>query len=262
MIVYNEIDPFAAQWLRELCKQNLIAPGEVWEVDIRDIKPADLEGVVQFHAFAGIGVWSYALRRAGWPDDRPVWTGSCPCQPWSDAGAVHGRNKGEDDERDLWPDWQALISDRRPRVVFGEQVASAAALRWFDRLAADMERDGYTVGAVITEAAAFRQAQRRKRIYFSADADGAGVEGLVEARRTGVAGQGRWSGEADMRAVTCGPFASRAGRPEPLIRRMDDGTTARVEQLRGYGNAINAEQATAFIEAYLDGPAAGGVREG
>ena len=82
---YNEIDPFAAAWLRELIKHGHIADGEVDTRSVEDVCPSDLRGFVQCHFFAGIGVWSYALRRAGWPDDRPVWTGSCPCQPFSEA---------------------------------------------------------------------------------------------------------------------------------------------------------------------------------
>jgi DNA (cytosine-5)-methyltransferase 1 len=67
-----------------------------------------LRGFTQCHFFAGIGVWSYALRLAGWPDDRPVWTGSCPCQPFSAAG----KGAGFADERHLWPAWHHLIRER------------------------------------------------------------------------------------------------------------------------------------------------------
>ena len=83
---YNEIDPFAAQWLRNLIAAGHIAPGDVDERSILDVRADDLRGYRQCHFFAGIGVWSYALRQAGWSDDEEVWTGSCTCQPFSDAG--------------------------------------------------------------------------------------------------------------------------------------------------------------------------------
>jgi DNA (cytosine-5)-methyltransferase 1 len=107
---YNEIDKYAAQWLRNLITAGHIAPGEVDERSILDVAPDDLRGFAQCHFFAGIGVWSYALRLAGWPDDRSVWTGSCPCQPFS----VAGMGGGFDDERHLWPFWFHLIESRRP----------------------------------------------------------------------------------------------------------------------------------------------------
>jgi len=127
---YNENDPFAAAWLRELIKAGLIADGEVDERSIVDVSPDDLRGFVQCHFFAGIGGWSYALRLAGWPDDRAVWTGSCPCQPFSSAG----KGDGADDSRHLWPAWFRLIAECRPVAVFGEQVASADGLGWLDRV--------------------------------------------------------------------------------------------------------------------------------
>ncbi len=113
---YNENDPKTAAWLRELIRQGLIADGEVDDRSIVDVQPDDLRGFVQCHFFAGIGGWSYALRLAGWPDDRAVWTGSCPCQPWSMAGS----GEGADDPRHLWPAWKRLIEVARPAVLFGE----------------------------------------------------------------------------------------------------------------------------------------------
>lgn len=162
---YNEIDPFAAAWLRNLITAGHIAPGEVDDRSIKDVRPADLLGFTQCHFFAGIGVWSFALRNAGWPDDRPVWTGSCPCQPFS----VAGKRAGVDDERHLWPTWFDLIKECRPPVVFGEQVASKDGLGWLDLLQADMERAGYASGAIDLCAAGVGAPHIRQRLWFVAE---------------------------------------------------------------------------------------------
>ena len=159
---YNEIDPKAAAWLRELIKQGHIAPGDVDERSISDVKPEDLFKYTQCHFFAGIGVWSYALRKSGWPDDRPVWTGSCPCQPFSSAG----KRKGTSDERHLWPHWFHLISQCRPSDVFGEQVASKDGRAWFDTVQADMEALGFAVGAADLCAAGVGAPHIRQRLWF------------------------------------------------------------------------------------------------
>jgi DNA (cytosine-5)-methyltransferase 1 len=159
---YNEIDPYAAEWLRNLIKAGHIADGEVDERSIVDVRPDDLVGFTQCHFFAGIGVWSYALRLAGWPDDEPVWTGSCPCQPFSAAG----KGKGFDDERHLWPVFHRLIAECRPSVVLGEQVASADGLEWLDLVCADLEASHYAAGAVDLCAAGVGAPHIRQRLWW------------------------------------------------------------------------------------------------
>lgn len=205
---YNEFDPKAAAWLRELIKAGHIAPGDVDERSIVDIRPSDLIGYTQCHFFAGIGVWSYALSRAGWSDDRPVWTGSCPCQPFSAAG----KGAGFTDERHLWPHFHWLIENCRPPVVFGEQVASKDGLGWFDLVQADMEGSGYACGAVDTCAAGFGAPHIRQRLYWGAcrlvDADS-------ERRRLGQswgkdAGYAPFAGETNWVADSAG--VGRNGR--------------------------------------------------
>ena len=123
---YNEHDAYAAAWLRNLIAGGHIAPGDVDARDIQDVTPDDLTGYTQCHFFAGIGGFSYALRLAGWPDDRPVWTGSCPCQPLSSAG----QRKGAADERHLWPAFFRLITECRPATVIGEQVGGRLGREW------------------------------------------------------------------------------------------------------------------------------------
>ena len=165
---YNEIEPYAAQWLRNLIAAGHIAPGEVDERSIRDVAPEDVAGFDQAHFFAGIGIWSHALRLAGWPDDQPVWTGSCPCQPFSAAG----KQLGTDDERHLWPEFARLIRECRPPVVFGEQVASALGRDWLDAVRADLEALGYAVAAADLGAASVGAPHIRQRLWWVADHDG------------------------------------------------------------------------------------------
>ena len=166
MNYYNEHDPKAAAWLRELIAANLIAPGEVDERSIADVKPSDLIGFRQCHFFAGIGGWSYALRLAGWDDDRPVWTGSCPCQPFSCAG----KQRGTADERHLWPEFARLIRECRPAAVFGEQVASKAGRQWLAGVFVDLEGMGYAGAGADLCAASVGAPHIRQRLYWVANA--------------------------------------------------------------------------------------------
>ncbi|MBU6488275.1 MAG: DNA cytosine methyltransferase [Burkholderiales bacterium] len=159
---YNEIDGYAAQWLRNLIDAGHIAPGDVDERSIEDVRPDDLRGYTQCHFFAGLGGWSRALRMAGWPDDRPVWTGSCPCQPFS----VAGKGLGFDDPRHLWPSWYWLIKERRPAIIFGEQVAAASD--WFGLVRHNLEALEYAVGAMPIEAASAGAEHFRDRYWFVA----------------------------------------------------------------------------------------------
>jgi len=200
---YSEFNPHAAQWLRNLIDADLIAYGDVDERDIRDITPNDLAGYTQCHFFAGIGVWSYALRMAGWPDWRPVWTGSPPCQPFSAAG----RGGGTADERHLWPHLYHLIRVRRPVQFFGEQVASKDGLGWLDTVQADMEGTRYAGGAVDLCAAGVGAPHIRQRQFlFFSDTGVAlgdsGSEGCTEQ-------WGRW--EQSERPGCVGRMADRDG---------------------------------------------------
>jgi DNA (cytosine-5)-methyltransferase 1 len=162
---YNENDPYAAAWLRILIKNGLIADGYVDERSIRDIRPMDLWGFNQCHFFGGIGGWPRALRMAGVPGDRPIWTGSCPCQPFS----VAGRRKGFNDDRHLWPVWKHLIEECRPATVLGEQTARAP--EWLSLVHGDLESMDYAVGLCPIEAASAGAYHFRDRYWFVAHAN-------------------------------------------------------------------------------------------
>jgi DNA (cytosine-5)-methyltransferase 1 len=175
---YNEHDRYAAEWLRNLIAAGELPPGEVDERDIRDVRPVELVPYAQCHFFAGIGVWPRALHDAGWPDDRPVWTGSCPCQPFSQAGW----GEGFADERHLWPAWHWLIGQSAPDCIFGEQVEGPDGLAWLDLVFSDLEARGYACGAAVFPAAGIGAPHIRSRTYWMAHAYADGLQGRLSGR--------------------------------------------------------------------------------
>lgn len=227
---YNEIDPYAAQWLRNLIAAGHIAPGIVDERSIQDIAPDELKEFTQCHFFAGVGVWSLALRRAGWPDDRAVWTGSCPCQPFSAAGA----GAGFSDVRHLWPDFAWQIDQCRPAVVFGEQVASKAVEPWVDLVHADMEALGYAFGAVPFPSAGVGAPHIRDRLFWVAQSEHSGCQaGEPNGRLANSNCGGFEPGGEGRKALGYGSSAQSDSRPGGLADADGGNACAEREQRSG-----------------------------
>lgn len=250
---YNEIDPYAAQWLRNLIAAGHIAPGDVDERSIEEVQADDLRGYDQVHMFAGIGGWSLALRLAGWDDARPVWTGSCPCQPFS----IAGKGRGAADERHLWPVFYRLIGECRPPVVFGEQVASPEVVgtdletafvvavqrgekaranklakrlvahrnfhfhqRWIDGVQANLETSGYSFGYKVLGAHSVGAPHIRQRLWWVADANTTG-------RR-----EQRGGGLLDGERATLGDHPDGRGEVRGLGNTSSEGLAQRVGDRR------------------------------
>lgn len=277
MNYYNEHDPKAAAWLRELIAGGHVPAGIVDERSITEISPDELSEYTQCHFFAGIGGWSLALELAGWPASRPVWTGSCPCQPFSSAGKANGAS----DDRHLWPVFRRLIAKLHPERVFGEQVAQAIGFNWLDGVSADLEADGYEVGAVVLGAHSVGAPHIRQRLFWVAnstlqriDRNGGGSikpgrqaeQERPESDRSGTArGMGDTTSERSCRRcedsgrespempwkgfdiVDCLDGKSR--RIEPGTSPLAHGVPGRVGLLRGYGNAIVPQVAAEFVKA-------------
>jgi DNA (cytosine-5)-methyltransferase 1 len=208
---YNEIDPFAAQWIRNLMAEGWITKGDVDERSIEDVQPNDLTGYDRLHFFAGVAVWDYALNQAGWGRGE-IWTGSCPCQPFSAAG----KGAGFDDQRHLWPAFHHLIQECKPAIVLGEQVASKDADPWIDLVQADLEAMGYGFGAIPFPSASVGAPHIRDRLYWAADSAGAGSQGgrSVRGARPGREGGatergGQDGGLADVHSDGCNQAGQR-----------------------------------------------------
>jgi DNA (cytosine-5)-methyltransferase 1 len=276
-VLFNEYDPFCAAWLENLFPETLV-DGR----DIHRVKPLGLTEFTRCHFFAGIGGWELALQLAGWPVDRPVWTGSCPCQPFSTAG----RQKGINDPRHLWPEFYRLIKECRPPTIFGEQVASKSALDWLDTVAADLESEGYAFGTADLCAAGVGAPHIRQRLFFVANAEDSDRRWsavktdtrrrVEETRRPGfvsVVGNG-FGKRLERRSLS---ESERGGersawspsdvvwcrdgkwRPtEPGTFPLAHGVPGRVGKLRAYGNAIVPQVAATFVRAFMEAEAAHG----
>lgn len=281
MNYYNEFHPPAAAILRGLIADKLIPEGHVDDRSITDIQPGELTGYTQCHFFAGIGGWPLALQLAGWPTNRPVWTGSCPCQPFSSAG----KQKGKSDERHLWPAWFRLIREYRPGVCFGEQVASAITHGWLDEVADDLEGEGYAIGAAVLPACSVGAPHRRDRLWFVANTQSVADERAAWTGGAAIGRQERDNGHqfigtsgGDVADTNEQRSQGRVIHPErgnkrstwetslewlagadgksrpvmPGIRLLANGFPERVACLHGFGNAIVPQVAATFIEAYMN----------
>jgi len=266
---YNDHDPFCAEWAQSLVAAGEVPDGVMDSRPIQEVQPDELRGFTQCHFFSGILGWPTALRLAGWPDDRPVWTGSCPCQPFSSAG----KRKGLDDERHLWPEFFRLVRACRPPVIFGEQVASSEVIgtqleadflvavqtgefaranklakrlvakpdftyspRWFDGICADLEAAHYTIRAIDLPAASVEAPHARQRLFWVADAgsiDGVELSGrAIQRRRTADAEQaGVGRGSVGLADAESGGFGITGSPPgEP-------GYAAECHETVGLGNS-------------------------
>ncbi|MCX7318394.1 MAG: DNA cytosine methyltransferase [Hyphomicrobiales bacterium] len=229
--------------------------------DVRDVHPSDLVGYKQAHFFAGIGGWPFALRAVGWRDDRPVWTASLPCQPFTRAG----KQLGFADERHLWPDFEKLVEARRPAVLLGEQSGDAA--EWIGVVRGRLDSLDYAVGTVPFTAACAGAEHGRPRYYFVADADdeqrrleqrqqeraperardepdrrGQGVAlGDAESNQDGGTGIAERSGREPDRGPGTGRLEwvidkrGKARRAPSGIRRLVDGVSGRVARIGADG---------------------------
>ena len=297
---YNEFDPKVAAWLRQLIKNGNITQGEVDERSITEIKPTDLTGFDRVHFFAGIGTWDYCLNQAGW-GDRPIWTASLPCQPFSAAG----KGLGKSDERHLLPHYLDLVRQCKPNDQIGEQVERAIAHGWLDDLQASMEAEGYAIGHTVLGAHSIGAPHIRQRLYWVANYGGEGYK--KQPGITGISSEKNGNDEGENFARSSGVGISNSTRSQPWretteaagywntaestgsidwiycrdnkyrpvkpgIFPLVDGATgrmgysgdsstpidanatqeARAMRLKGYGNAIQAQTAIAFISAVQD----------
>lgn len=240
-VYYNEIDDYCIEALKQLMMDGVIPKGDIDERSIEDVLPSDLDGYDQCHFFAGIGVWAYVVKDYG-----KLWTGSCPCQPFSQAG----KGKGFADQRHLWPAFHWLIEQCKPHLVLGEQVGSKAALSWIDLVFDDLEGAGYSVWAKNFPAASVGAPHIRQRIYWCGVSH-SDIERRESWRWDNASLGYRKTSSADSfwSDVEWLPYKDGKWRPiKPGTFPLAHGFTGRIPLLSALGNTIVAQQAKIFTE--------------
>lgn len=237
--------------LRRLMDDGLIPKGFVDERSITEVDPDELKQYIQCHFFAGIGGWSNALLLSDWPYDRQVWTGSCPCQPFSSAG----RQAGKTDDRHLWPVWERLIRECKPATIFGEQVATAITKGWLDDVYQGLEAEGYAVGSAVLPACSVGSPHKRDRLWFVAHS----IQSRLEGQLRHESSPQRW--KEPERSITQSSFwdggqwtAFPDGKTrfvEPGLPLLAYGLQHRRPLLHAIGNAIVPQVAAEFIKAAM-----------
>jgi DNA (cytosine-5)-methyltransferase 1 len=247
MNIYNDNDPKVCAWASELVKAGHVAPGSVLCKSIKEVQADELRQATQVHLFAGILGWPLALRLAGWEPTRPIWTGSCPCQPFSAAG----KRKGTADERHLWPDMLRLIAECQPATVFGEQVASSDGREWLAGVRTDLEALGYEVGAADLCAASVGAPHIRQRLFWVADTIGntsqrrsiARIESGPTRPIEVFAQEREWCGPDSTSGGTTGGLADTEGPERQRLRPVTSWQQGGFADAGGLGNATSRGRA-------------------
>lgn len=185
-------------------------------------------------------------------------TGGFPCQPFS----CVGKRSGKDDDRYLWPEMRRIISESRAAWVCGENVPELDGVALGDVLA-DMEAIGYEVQTLEIPACGVGAPHKRRRLWIVAHRTGDGLQDATgqdgQPCRCGLAScgldtlrSGDVLADANGEPMERPAIARQESNPwetEPAVGRVADGIPARVDRLRGLGNAIVPQIATVILAA-------------
>ena len=241
--------------------------------------------------FCDIEPWSRKILAKHWPDvkiakdvkelandpdglvpDCDILTAGYPCQPFS----VAGKQRGEEDDRHIWPEIFRIIKAKRPNWIVCENVYGHISMG-LDTVLSDLETEGYSCQPFIVPACAVNAPHRRDRLWIVGYAEDNGRDGWAEtigregaknkqveqfsiwgkfsrpsenvAYTDNKRSQGRLSGRKDAERQSehghtrCSSAVHRQPTEEwwaaePSMGRVANGIPKRVDRLKGLGNAI------------------------
>lgn len=155
-----------------------------------------------------------------------VIAGGFPCQDISSAGNMEGL-AGE--RSALWWQMHRIIGELRPRFAVVENVANLLHTG-IEQVCGSLAEIGYDAEWHVISAADVGAPHLRKRLWLVADADGVAWPECDVGPEAGF--------QAPLRHDALRHRISGGWETEPELGRVADGVPARVDRLRGLGNAI------------------------
>lgn len=180
-----------------------------------------------------------------------VVTAGFPCQPFSTAG----KQRGSDDERNMWPATLEVIRAVRPKCALLENVPGLLGKhRYFETILKDLSEAGYDARWVCLSAAEVGAPHKRERLWIMCTDTNRSEKFLVNAESNGLAALhssrcGKKGADARIpaqsRRAGCGNYQWWA--TEPDVGRVADGVASRRDRLKSLGNG---QVPAVFAEAW------------
>ena len=172
-----------------------------------------------------------------------VITGGYPCQPFS----VAGKQRGEKDDRHLWPSMLEIIAQVRPTWVICENVTGHIALG-LDKVLLDLETEGYSSRTFIVPACSVNAPHRRDRLWIVAHSESQRIQGHR------ASGKQEPHPYEEKTLSLCGSKRPAAAHweIESSVVRVADGIPGRVARLKALGNAVVPQIPMIIGQAILD----------
>ena len=160
--------------------------------------------------------------------------GGFPCTDISNAGrraGITGEFSG------LWRWLCGAIRLVRPKYAVRENVAALLG-RGMARVQGDLAEVGYDAEWDCIPAGGIGAPHYRDRTWILAYPNGQGGQGLVKRGSLGQTRSWGWNGQADLRLISESPRQQGDRWSQPIICRMDDGVSNRMDRLKCLGNSV------------------------
>ena len=164
----NELALFAGAGGGLLASQHLLGFATVCYVELDAYCVAVLQARISDGYLDDAPVWDDVKTFDGllWRGSVDLVTAGFPCQPWS----VAGKQRGEEDDRNLWPDTIRIIREVKPRYCYLENVTGllAGSHGYFGAILGDLADSGYDARWTVLSAAEVGAPHLRKRLWVLA----------------------------------------------------------------------------------------------